>query len=172
MLISTVNKKPFMNKTINAIFLGFLVIIIASCSTTTTKFTKYQGNDIMLGHGGVERSVDGIDIWTYGSPDQKFKIIGVVDDSPKQGNGFMNRMKLLSAKSLDSQLVSAAKAHGGNAVIIIMADNDRDIFGDSGSGPDLDGGADLSSENSNGGASTRHGHSTKAYIIKYVDAGN
>ena len=34
------------------------------------------------------------------------------------------------------------------------------------------GGADLSSENSNGGASTRHGHSTKAYIIKYVDAGN
>jgi hypothetical protein len=156
-------------KTIPLIICAFL---FASCSTNTTQFTKFQGNDIMLGHGGVERSFNGIDIWTYGSPDRKFKVIGVIDETPNQGNGFMNTMKQLSAKSMDSQLASAAKLHGGNAVIIILGENERDIFGDSDNA--LSGGSrvGLGAEDSNGDATVQHGHSLKAYIIKYVDEGN
>jgi hypothetical protein len=167
------------DKTIITVFLGFLVCLLVSCSSTSTNFTAYKENTIFLGHGGAVRSVNGIEFWMDGSPDRKFKIIGVI--AIKQGGGqrlplpgmlnTITQLPQLAQSSPESHLASEAKAHGGDAVIIIQHNQTHNNNADSASGTDLDYGTG-GAENSNGDALPKHSHSTKAYIIKYVDNGN
>ena len=83
--------------------------ILTSC--TTTKFTKYQGSNVIEGKGGTVRTVDGIDFWANGTPNRKYIILGVIDD--KRGSG------LISRSSHDRNIVTKAKEYGGDAVILV-----------------------------------------------------
>jgi hypothetical protein len=153
------------------------VFIVVSCSSTSTHFTAYKDNTIFQGHGGAVRSINGIELWTDGSPDRKFRIIGVI--AIEQGNGqglsgMLNQwtqFQQFAQASPESHLASEAKAHGGDAVIIIQHNQTHGSFADPGSLAEMDSGADEGGD-SNEGGSTKQGHSTEAYIIKYVDEGN
>jgi hypothetical protein len=159
------------------ISLIIFVFIAVSCSSTSTDFTAYKDNTVFLGHGGAVRSVDGIEFWMDGSPDRKFRIIGVVGMKQEKGQrlplpGMLNtltQLPQLAQSSPESHLASEAKAHGGDAVIIIQPTHDKPA--DSSGGTDFDNAA-YGGGISNGEGSTKHGHSTEAYIIKYADEGN
>ena len=154
------------------ISLIIFVFIAVSCSSTSTGFTAYKDNTVFLGHGGAVRSVNGIELWTDGSPDRKFRIIGVVSMKQEKGHslplpGMLNTLPQLAQSSPESHLASEAKAHGGDAVIIMQPTHDKPA--DSSNGTDFDNAA-YGGGISNGDGSTKHSHSTEAYIIKY--AGN
>jgi hypothetical protein len=146
-----------MDKILKTVFRVLPVLLIASCSST--KFTEYQDSNIIQGQGGAVRTVKGIEIWTDGSPNRKFKVIGVIDHTQRHGRGLVGMMMQSTQRSLDSQLAAETKAHDGDAVVIVQQDRRLDDIGGSGGGTDWDNGA-------------RHGHSTKVFVIKYVDAGN
>jgi hypothetical protein len=57
------------------------ILFIASCSSP--KFVEYRGQDVFQGKGGGVETIDGIDFWTYGSPDRKFKVLGFIDYNPE-----------------------------------------------------------------------------------------
>jgi hypothetical protein len=152
---------------------------IASCASTDKDFTAYKDNTIFLGHGGVVRSESGIEIWTEGSPDREFRIIGVVAMKNSAGKSLplpgmlsqLNQLGQLAQSSPESHLVSEARAHGGDAVIIIQSKQSHDIFASSESGTGGDNAAG-GAENSDGSPSPKHGQATEAYIVKYVAGAN
>jgi hypothetical protein len=162
----------------NILKISFLVLfafLVASCSSTD--FTAYKDNTVFLGHGGVDRSINGIEFWMDGSPDRKFRIIGVVNMKQEKSLSLplpgmlseLSQLPQMAQGSPESHLASEAKAHGGDAVIIIQPTQDKTV--DSNSGLDFDNAADGGGL-SNGDGSAKHSHSTEAYIIKYVDEGD
>jgi hypothetical protein len=118
--------------------------LAASCSSTSPDFTAYKDSTVFLGHGGVNRSIDGIEFWMDGSPDRKFRIIGVVSMKQEKGHsiplpGMLNQLSQLpqmAQSSPESHLASEAKAHGGDAVIIIQPTHHKSD--DSSNGLDFD----------------------------------
>jgi hypothetical protein len=150
------------------------LIILASCASHGPEFIAYNDNTIFEGHGGVVRSVNGIELWTDGSPDRKFRILGVI--AVKQGTalklpGLLNQLAQsgqLIQSSPESRLAAVAKAHGGDAVIIIQNRRNHDGFSDPESGT----GAGTEAEFSQGETSPKNGHAREAYIVKYVEGGD
>src|SRR5258706_1432691 len=114
------------------------ILLVTSCST---QYTDYQGGNIMQGSGGAIRTVDGVDIWSDGSPNREYQITGVLDDVRGRG--------IISDSTWGSDLAKAAKKHGGDAIIISQQ-------GDAITGFD-------------GYGNVYHDHRTKAFVIKYVD---
>jgi hypothetical protein len=149
-------------------------IFFISCASHGPEFTAYNDNTIFEGHGGVVRSVNGIELWTDGSPDRKFRILGVI--AVKQGTalklpGLLNQLAQsgqLIQSSPESRLAADAKAHGGDAVIIIQNRRNHDGFSDRESGT----GTDNEAESSQGETSPKHGRAQEAYIVKYVEGGD
>ncbi len=152
---------------------------LASCASSGTDFTAYKDNTIFLGHGGAVRSENGIEIWADGSPDREFRIIGVISEKSSPGKksplpgmlGQLNQLGQLTQSSPESHLVSEAKAHGGDAIIIIQHPQSKESLAGSDSGTDEDNAA-AGAENSDGSPSPKHGHVTEAYIVKYVAGAN
>lgn len=162
------------------IFLPVLAAFyVASCASSGTDFTAYNDNTIFLGHGGIVRSAGGIEIWTDGSPDREFKIIGVIAIKNSSGMRLplpgmlsqLNQLGQLAQSSPESHWVSEARAHGGDAVILIQPPQSHHGFAGSESGTGEDNGAG-GTENSEGSPSPKHGQATEAYIVKYVAAAN
>jgi hypothetical protein len=157
-----------MVKILRASLIVLPLILVTSCSST--KFTEYEDGKTMQGTGGAVRIVDGIEIWTDGSPFRKFKVIGVISHSAgPHPRGLIGMMMPSSSSPSDSQLAKAAKAHGGDAVVIVQHHQTIDDSGASGGGTDMGDDAEDGSENFNGNRSGRHGHSTKMFVIKYVE---
>ena len=93
------------------------VVLLGGCSSA--KFTAYQGSDVFQGTGtGALRVVDGIDFWEYGDCDRKYKILGVLDLSHKQGF-FSIASDHGYNEGKDSAIARAARKQGGDAVIFI-----------------------------------------------------
>jgi hypothetical protein len=146
------------------------VLLVVSCSST--KYTEYQGGKIIEGQGGAMKAVNGIDIWTDGSPNRKFKVIGVLDDEYGDGHGLVGAVLSATRSSIDSKLATAAKTHGGDAVVIVRQDQILSGFDVKGSGTVKDNGNGYGTVHYNGKGEAMYDHSTKAYVIKYVVADN
>ena len=73
----------------------------------------------MQGQGGTKEVIDGVDIWTYGTPPYEYKIIGVINDERPGGR--------LHVKSLYTDAAAKAKEVGGDAIII--ESNDSKVTG-------------------------------------------
>ena len=163
---------------VSKIFTALCVLLVVSCSSTSPDFTAYKDDTIFEGHGGVVRSVNGIEIWTEGSPDRKFQIIGAValkEGTALQLPGPLNQLAQLgqlAESSPEAHLASEARAHGGDAVIIIQTSQRQEGFFYSENETSVNAAAGGAAESPGGSASPKHGHSTRAYIIKYLDAGS
>ena len=55
-----------MGGTLKIIMAVSSLIILASCASSDPEFTAYKDNTLFEGHGGVVRSVNGIELWTDG----------------------------------------------------------------------------------------------------------
>ena len=152
--------------------------ILTSCASSDSEFTAYKDNTLFEGHGGVVRSVNGIELWTDGSPDRKFRILGVVVVNQKNAPrlpGLLNELaqsEQLIQGSPESHLASEAKAHGGDAVIIIQNGRKHDGFFDQESGTGTDNEAGSETEFSQGKTSPKHRNAREAYIVKYAEGDN
>jgi hypothetical protein len=103
----------------NAI-LGAIIFVVTAVSVPTysiagPEFLAYEGrNAIHLGQGGEKKTVDGIDFWSNGDPPHKFKILGSLTDR-RHKTGLVGMVRM---SGLDSDIARAAKAAGGDAVIL------------------------------------------------------
>lgn len=51
-------------------------LLLAACAQVD--FQRYEGRgEILEGRGGTRQSIDGIDVWTNGSPPRRYRIVGV-----------------------------------------------------------------------------------------------
>jgi hypothetical protein len=88
-----------------------LALTLAACATT--EFKTYEGARVVEGQGGTKVVVDGMEIWEYGEPPRKFKLIGLIEDSRPAG--------IIPMARLRGSIVKKARAAGGDAVIQITS---------------------------------------------------
>lgn len=89
-----------------------LTFFLVAC--VSTEYSHYEGGKIKRGHGGTKKIVNGIDIWTYGTPPRKYKTIGIIDDV--RDGGFSTR------KDLYITVAKEVRKHGGDAAICIYSE--------------------------------------------------
>jgi hypothetical protein len=151
------------------IALFFLPILMMCSCNTSTKFSQWEGSTTLKGVGGAKEVVDGIDIWTTGSPPREYKIVGVIND--ERGTG-----RLYMARQLED-LAKEAKANGGDA--IIMGGKDTKYLGSINTGgTSVTSGTaqtfgnntyyNSTSYNSGGLSMAAMRQNTQAFVIKYL----
>lgn len=152
-------------KDIKQFITKFIAILIsAACVSTAVlaqEFTAYEGKGLREGAGGAKKIVDGIDIWSEGSPPFKFKIIGVINDR-RHKTGLIGKMRMAS---LETDLAQLAKSNGGDGVILASAEVEStgvigmaQAYGTSNSATTLGTGVAVQKQNS------------KYYVVKYFKA--
>ena len=93
-----------------------LAFMLACASCTTTEFQSWEGrNSIVEGRGGTRKVVDGMDVWTYGDPPRRFKVLGIIQDERPGG--------LIPMSQLKHDIVQKARETGGNAVIFVSSES-------------------------------------------------
>jgi hypothetical protein len=96
------------------------------CGCSSTKFTEYHVADVIQGAGGLSHEVDGIEFWDKGDPDRKYKILGVISESPKHRVPLGRLTRIFSDHGnnddKDSAMAKVARKHGGNAIIFASKD--------------------------------------------------
>jgi hypothetical protein len=101
----------------------FVVIVIAS-GCASTGYSTFEGGKIIQSSGGTKETVDGMDIWNYGSPPRKFRIIGIIDETRRQS--------LIGMIGYESGLVKKARGAGGDAIVILDAHSEIRGYASSG----------------------------------------
>lgn len=106
-----------------------IMIAVPTLVNASPEFLAYEGrNAIQEGQGGEKKIVNGVEFWFNGDPPHRFKVLGAIRDRRmKTGIYGMIRMG-----GLDVDIANAAKAAGGDAVI--LANEDDDLIGVSGFG--------------------------------------
>jgi hypothetical protein len=96
-------------------------LLLAAPALAAPEFKTYEArNPVREGQGGERKTVDTIDFWTNGDPPRRYQIIGsLTDERHKTGLWGMIRMS-----SYESDIAKAAKAAGGDAVILV-SENDQ-----------------------------------------------
>src|SRR5437870_5395865 len=91
-----------------------LTFLCAGC--TTTDFQSWEGrNSVVVGHGGTRKVVDGMDVWTFGDPPRRFKVLGIIQDERPGGRLYVAQLK--------HDIVQKARENGGNAVIFVSSES-------------------------------------------------
>jgi len=100
----------------------FSLVGITSCGIyESTDYSEYRGASVMRGTGGTVKQVSGIDVWTTGTPNRKFMILGLVNQSYTNDN---SAVSVLAGMGRSSKIAKLAKSKGGDA-IIYMNDSTR-----------------------------------------------
>lgn len=86
-------------------------LCLAGCLSTTNFKSYDDGGAHYLGRGGAKEVVDGIELWTNGSPPRVYQVIGLIEDT--------RRKAVLPMATFKTDLVKAIKEHGGTAGIIL-----------------------------------------------------
>lgn len=90
------------------------VVMLLCVSCTSTDFQSWEGrNSVVEGHGGTRKVVDGMDVWTYGDPPRRFKVLGIIQDERPGG--------IIATARLKHDIVEKARQNGGNAVILVSS---------------------------------------------------
>lgn len=88
-------------------------LTLAACATTTYKTFETRGDGVIEGKGGAKSVQDGIDIWDYGDPPRRFRVIGIIEDERPGG--------IIPMGQLRSDMVKKARDVGGHALIQIRS---------------------------------------------------
>lgn len=107
---------------------GFIVVAalviglaVPAVSIAGPEFLAYEGrNAIHEGQGGEKKTVDDVEFWSNGSPPHKFMVLGSLTDR-RHATGLIGMVRM---SSLDDDIAKAAKAAGGDAVILASEDNE------------------------------------------------
>jgi len=103
-------------RSIRGIVLGIgASIFLTSCALyNQTAYTEYHESPAITGHGGTMTVVDGIEVWTAGEPNQRFKVLGVISQSHYDNGGALS---MLAGATKGSELINTAKKYNGDAII-------------------------------------------------------
>lgn len=102
--------KKNMNMKKQILITSLLVATLAGCAHSNTTFKEYVGGREMNGTGGAREVVNGMEVWTDGTPNRRFRVIGIVDD--ERNGGVITRRGRIPA------IIEKAKEAGGDAVVI------------------------------------------------------
>jgi len=104
-------------------FTIFVFFTMTAC--VTTEYKIFQGEDnVFVGKGGAMIMVDGMEIWDYGEPPRKYKVLGFIED--ERSGPFT-----MSKRNLD--VVRKAREVGGDAVIKPSNQSQIDMYYPAGS---------------------------------------
>jgi len=85
------------------------------------KFLICEGkNAVYDGQGGEKQTIEGIDFWSNGDPPHRFRIIGSLTDR-RHETGLIGMVRM---SELNNDIAKAAKAAGGDAVILLSEHSD------------------------------------------------
>lgn len=119
---------PLMNanhKFVLSLGAGLAVLLVSGCAIyTPTSFSGWRGEAEFTGSGGTVRHTDGIDIWTYGEPDRRCRLLGLIQQEYYNNNSIMS---FLAGATKDSRIINVAKENGGDAIVLLSSDSH--IFG-------------------------------------------
>jgi hypothetical protein len=92
----------------------FLILLLNSALLIGCASTDYQAMEsreplIGQGQAGTRKVVDGVDIWTFGAPPRKYRVLGVINDTRGAGP--------LPMAGYYSGIAAKVKQYGGNAAI-------------------------------------------------------
>ncbi len=91
--------------------LSLLAIVMIFSGCASTNYTDWEGSPIYQGHGGAKKVINGIDLWTDGTPLRTFRIIGVINDERNKA--------VIPMANFHSDIANLAKKRGGDAAIIV-----------------------------------------------------
>jgi hypothetical protein len=95
-------------------FAASLAFTLLFIGCTSTDFQSWEGrNSVVEGRGGTRKVVDGMDVWTFGDPPRRFKVLGIIQDERPGG--------LIPMAKLKHDIVHKARENGGNAVILVSS---------------------------------------------------
>lgn len=87
------------------------------CVGCQTEFKEWRGGGVQKGSGGACVVVDGVEMWSYGAPNRRYRVIGVLEDSRPGG--------VIPMARRDGNIAQEAKEHGADGVIIIGAQKEN-----------------------------------------------
>lgn len=96
--------------------IGFSLALVSCGAYTNTQFSEYRGASVTQGTGGTVKQVNGLDVWTSGTPNRKFKILGLIDQAHTNDNSVLS---VVSGMGKNSEIIKLAKAKGGDAIIYL-----------------------------------------------------
>ena len=164
-------KKMNISRALRISSLGlFSLVAITSCGVyQSTNYSEYRGDSITRGTGGTVKQVGGIDVWTTGTPNRQFKILGLVDQSYTNDN---SAVSVLAGMGRSAKIAKLAKSKGGDAIIYM--DNSTKLTGYSRDG--------MAFGHAYGGYGSTHAHvqsfsntranthsNSKVAVIKYLE---
>lgn len=91
-----------------------LLILLNGCASTIYKPFESRGDGIVEGNGGTKTVQDGMEIWDYGDPPRKFKVLGIIEDERPGAP--------LPMSMLHGDVVKKARESGGQALIQLRSD--------------------------------------------------
>jgi len=152
---------------------AFAVVVCLAPVVQAQEFIAYEGKHaVQEGEGGTKKVVDGIDIWTTGTPPHKFKLLGYIDDR-RHKSGIRG---WIAMSSLESDIADIARKQGGNAVILVAEGNETVGFigtGDSSTNTTIGvrgNTANVHSQTSDtAGSVAVQKHNSRYAAVKYID---
>jgi hypothetical protein len=146
------------------------LVMAASCGSAIAgpEFLTYEGrNSVHDGQGGERKTVDGVDFWMRGDPPRRYQVIGSLTDV-RHSTGLYG---LIRMSSLESDIAKAAKAAGGDAVIL-QGEGDEVIGTVGSSFGNANGSYGNGSYNGNsstvGISHTMENHDSRYLVVKYL----
>jgi len=79
-------------------------------------FNPHRHRQILQGTGGTPRNLTGIEFWENGSPDRRYVVVGIIEDTRVEGLG--------AGSTRDQEVAQTAKQHGAHAVLFLQAARD------------------------------------------------
>jgi len=91
--------------------------MLSGCALyTQTEFAEFRGPSEFRGRGGTVKKIEGIEVWTSGEPNVRFKVLGVIDQSHYNNASIMS---LIAGLTKNSEIIALAKKQGGDAIIAL-----------------------------------------------------
>lgn len=99
----------------NILATGALVLAVMTLSAcNSNKVTEWRDTRTYEGDGGAVETIEGIDVWTVGTPQRKFKVIAYIEHSHRSGG----LVGIINSFTWKSSVAKKAKELGGDAVIL------------------------------------------------------
>jgi hypothetical protein len=143
-----------------SLLLVVAAFVLAGCAATTYRPLETRGNAIFVGHGGSMSVEDGMDIWDYGAPSGRYRVLGVIKDERPGG-------ALAPLSGMRGDVVKKAREVGGQALIRFSSRTER-LEQSLGGARIAEGGAVAAPASST--TASPHRQTAVFLVIQYIDA--
>ena len=87
--------------------------LLVGCASTEYQALESQAPITGQGVAGTRKVVDGVDIWTFGTPPRKYRVLGVINDTRGAGP--------VPVAGYYSGIAAKVKQYGGDAAIEVSS---------------------------------------------------